>query len=75
MALPPTPAKQSMTTALSSGAEFDMCCAILLHASSARRDTVNVEDASPHHATGSGVTPNQASSVNQMPSSYFEKML
>jgi hypothetical protein len=75
MALPPTPAKQSMMTALSSGADFDMCCAILLHASSATRDTANIEDASPYHATGSGVTPNHASSVNQMPSSYFEKML
>ena len=28
-----------------------------------------------HFATGSGVTPNHASSVNQIPSSYLEKML
>ena len=38
-------------------------------------DKWKYEDQGAYFATGSGVTPNQASSVIQMPSSYLEKIL
>lgn len=73
MMLPPTPAKQSINIAFSVGAASETCCAIVLKYCQLGRDLYLASDT--HVATGSGVTPNQASSVIHIPSSYFEKIL
>ena len=58
MALPPTPAKQSMTIVLSSGAASDTCCAILLYADSVIVPTDNsVTVFLPRHRLGGDAKP------------------
>ena len=76
MALPPAPAKQSMITFFSLGAVETSSAIFLSHVSAdsiwkpGKRQIAK----RTYFATGSGVTPNHASSVIQIPSSYLEKM-
>lgn len=72
IALPPAPAKVSMMMVLDAGAEAT-CSAIFLEATCQEQGGGRARVT--HVATGSGVTPNQVSSVIQMPSSNLEKML
>lgn len=70
--LPPTPANASMITVFSFGADSAMWAAILLELVRRLRRHSG-EDA--YFAMGSGVTPNHASSVIQMPFSYLSQIL
>ena len=71
MALPPTPANASTMTVLSFGADSAMCAAILLELVSCAL----WRSGQTYFAMGSGVTPNHASSVIQMPLSYLSQIL
>lgn len=72
MLLPPAPENASIKTTLSFGAEVDMCSAILLWRELV--DRLIGAGNGTYFAMDSGVTPNQASSVSQTPSSYFVNM-
>lgn len=69
MEFPPTPANASIMTVLSLGVDSAICAAILLQFVRINQRTSDTE--MTYFAIGSGVTPNQASSVIQMPSWYF----
>lgn len=74
MVLPPAPANASTKIFRPAGAEAAMCSAILLRRQMLAKSKT-LQQNRTNFATGSGVTPNQASSVSQMPSSYLENIL